>query len=105
MIELTALQLSEYIKKEKDLTLIDVREEWEYKTAAIQNSIHIPISQIQEKMAEFEHNQQIVFICHHGIRSRMVCNFFERMNYKNVINLLGGIDSWSKNVDNNVPTY
>ena len=71
----------------------------------IEKSIHIPISEIQNKMHDFDEDQTIVFICHHGVRSRMVGVYFEQNEFKNIINLRGGIDSWAKTIDHNMAVY
>jgi rhodanese-related sulfurtransferase len=105
MIEMTALELNEYITKNSNIVLIDVRESWEYSVVSIKDSIHIPISEIQNRMHDFKEDQTIVFICHHGIRSRMVGNYFQQNDFKNIINLRGGIDSWAKTVDNKMAVY
>ena len=105
MIEMTALELNEYITKNSNIVLIDVRESWEYSVVSIKDSIHIPISEIQNRMHDFKEEQTIVFICHHGIRSRMVGNYFQQNDYENIINLRGGIDSWAKTVDNKMAVY
>ena len=105
MIEMTALELNEYVNNNSNAILIDVREDWEYNIAYIKDSIHIPISEIQNKMYDYDEEQTIVFICHHGIRSRMVGIYFEQNDYKNIINLSGGIDSWAKTVDNKMAVY
>ena len=105
MIEMTALELNEHVAENPNTTLIDVRENWEYSVAFIEKSIHIPISEIQNKMHDFDEDQTIVFICHHGVRSRMVGVYFEQNDFKNIINLRGGIDSWAKTVDTNMPIY
>ena len=105
MIEMTALELSKYIADNPNTVLIDVREPWEYSVAFIKNSIHIPISEIQNRMHDFDENENIVFICHHGIRSRMVGIYFQQNGFKNTINLRGGIDSWAKTVDNEMAVY
>lgn len=105
MIEMTALELNEYITKNPNIVLIDVRESWEYSVVSIKDSIHIPISEIQNRMHDFKEEQTIVFICHHGIRSRMVGNYFQQNDFENIINLRGGIDSWAKTVDNKMAVY
>jgi rhodanese-related sulfurtransferase len=105
MIEMTALELNEYIVKNPNIVLIDVRESWEYSVVSIKDSIHIPISEIQNRMHDFKEEQTIVFICHHGIRSRMVGNYFQQNDFENIINLRGGIDSWAKTVDNKMAVY
>jgi rhodanese-related sulfurtransferase len=56
-------------------------------------------------MHDFKEEQTIVFICHHGIRSRMVGNYFQQNDFENIINLRGGIDSWAKTVDNKMAVY
>tara|TARA_B100000497_G_C7528229_1_gene320554 strand:+ start:160 stop:477 length:318 start_codon:yes stop_codon:yes gene_type:complete len=105
MIEMTALELNEYITKNSNIVLVDVRESWEYSVVSIKDSIHIPISEIQNRMHDFKEDQTIVFICHHGIRSRMVGNYFQQNDFENIINLRGGIDSWAKTVDNKMAVY
>ena len=105
MIEMTALELNEYITKNSNIVLIDVRESWEYSVVSIKDSIHIPISEIQNRMHDFKEEQTIVFICHHGTRSRMVGNYFQQNDFENIINLRGGIDSWAKTVDNKMAVY
>lgn len=102
---MTALELNEYITKNSNIVLIDVRESWEYSVVSIKDSIHIPISEIQNRMHDFKEDQTIVFICHHGIRSRMVGNYFQQNDFENIINLRGGIDSWAKTVDNKMAVY
>ena len=105
MIEMTALELNEYIANNSNIVLIDVRETWEYNVAYIKDSIHIPISEIQNRMHDFNEDETIVFICHHGVRSRMVGNYFQQNDYENIINLRGGIDYWAKTVDNQMAVY
>ena len=50
-------------------------------------------------------NKKYSFICHHGIRSRMVGIYFQQNGFKNTINLKGGIDLWAKTVDSKMPVY
>ena len=105
MIEMKATELNEYIAKNPKTVLIDVREAWEYNVAFIKDSIHIPISEIQNRMHDFDEHEHIVFICHHGVRSRMVGIYFQQNDFKNIINLSGGIDSWAKTVDDAMAVY
>ena len=100
-----ATELNEYITKNPKTVLIDVRETWEYNVAFIKDSIHIPISEIQNRMHDFDEQENIVFICHHGVRSRMVGIYFQQNDFKNIINLSGGIDSWAKTVDDAMAVY
>ena len=54
---------------------------------------------------ELNMEDTIIVVCHHGIRSRMVAKFLDASGFINVINLSGGVDSWSKEVDQSMPKY
>ena len=41
----------------------------------------------------------LAFYCHHGGRSRGAAEHFLKLGFKNVYNLAGGIDAWSRDVD------
>ncbi|MBK9070702.1 MAG: Grx4 family monothiol glutaredoxin [Myxococcales bacterium] len=47
----------------------------------------------------------IAFHCHHGGRSQNAANHFLAKGFKNVINMAGGIDAWSREIDASVPRY
>ncbi len=46
-----------------------------------------------------------VIYCHHGIRSYQVCTYLSGLGLRNLINMKGGIDRWSRTVDPSVPIY
>lgn len=85
--------------------LLDVREPWEYQRAHLPNSTLIPMREIPARLNELDRNQEIVVLCHHGVRSRAVADFMEQAGFRHVINLAGGIDAWSREIDSTVPLY
>ena len=85
--------------------LLDVREPWEYQTVHLPRSKLIPMMQIPAALSQLDQNEEIVVICHHGIRSRQVAYFLEGNGFRNVINLYGGIDAWAREVDSSLPIY
>ncbi|MFO7953699.1 rhodanese-like domain-containing protein [Thioalkalivibrio sp.] len=86
-------------------TLLDVREPWEYQRCHIEGSQLLPMGQIPTGYQDLNPEDEIVVICHHGVRSQQVCGFLDRIGFKNVINLSGGIDAWARDVDPHMPTY
>jgi rhodanese-related sulfurtransferase len=44
-------------------------------------------------------------MCHHGGRSAQVTGFLNAHGYPNAVNLDGGIDAWSTQIDPTVPRY
>ena len=91
------------------LLLLDVREPWEAALASIQvsgaPSLLMPMSQVPARWQELDPQQPIICYCHHGMRSLQVVAFLQRQGFDSVLNLAGGIDAWSSEVDSAVPRY
>ena len=98
-------ELNERLKNGEKVNLIDVRELWEYETAHLEGAKLLPLSEFNEWIDDLKPEEEIVVMCHHGIRSANVCMFLLRNGFEKVINLDGGIDLWSKEVDEKVPLY
>ena len=107
MQNLTAPALAEWLAdpSRPAPVLLDVREPWEIETAKIAGSVSIPMQQIPARSEELDDDAEIVCVCHHGMRSAQVAMFLESRGHKDVFNLYGGIDAWSRQVDASVPTY
>jgi len=106
MIEKNVLEISE-ILNDVSITpiILDVREKWEYDICHIENSVHIPMGQITEKKDDLNHNDMTIVVCHHGVRSRMVAKYLDANGFTNIINLRGGVDAWSNEVDPSMTKY
>jgi rhodanese-related sulfurtransferase len=85
--------------------LLDVREPWEFERCHIAGATLSPMSQIQSTYGQLDPDQEMVVICHHGVRSFHVARFLEHNGFEHVINLTGGVDAWAKEVDHQMPTY
>lgn len=87
------------------VVLVDVREPYERDYAVIVPSIHIPMQEIPERLAEIPGDKEVILYCHTGARSMMVAGFLTSHGWETVANLAGGIDAWSREVDPRVPRY
>ena len=85
--------------------LLDVREPWAFEKARIEGATLIPMRELAARVAELDHEKDVVAICHHGARSMQVALFLEKQGFKGMHNLVGGIDAWSRTVDPAVPLY
>lgn len=93
--------------------VIDVREPWELQTARIEPDgftlICIPMRDIPQHIAAlrdtYGQTHPIACLCHHGVRSLQVANYLTHNGFTEVVNLQGGIDAWSKQIDAGVPIY
>ena len=106
MRHFTPTQLKEYLQQAtQPPLLLDVREPWEFEVCSIAGSSLIPMGQITANVDKLDPQQEIVIICHHGIRSRQTGYYLERMGFSNLINLDGGVEAWAREVDPNMQTY
>jgi rhodanese-related sulfurtransferase len=93
--------------------VLDVRENWELQTASVQPDgftlLHIPMGQISARLSELQDaldgDRPIACLCHHGIRSQRVASFLAQNGFSAVVNLQGGIEAWSSQLDASVPHY
>jgi len=85
--------------------LLDVREPSEYSHVHVEGSLHIPMGQIANRLAELDSAHTYVVMCHHGGRSQKVALFLASHGYDQVSNLAGGIDAWSTALDPHLPRY
>lgn len=86
--------------------LIDVREPHEHRFCNIEQAVLKPLAQIGQWIKDLpDHDQEIILLCHHGMRSERASLFLVNQGFTNVKNMLGGIDDWSLRVDPTVPRY
>ena len=101
--------LPEEAKKKLDgdasITLLDVREEWEYDMARIEGSVLIPLGELQQRMQELDPESEVIVYCHHGVRSYHAVLFLRENGFAKTLNLAGGIDAWSLRADPSVSRY
>ncbi len=97
------------LKKRQDngdtIFLLDVREPHEYSMAKIEGSVLIPLSELPNSLNKLDKSSEIVAYCHKGMRSADAVGFLMQQGFANVKNLIGGIESWSIEIDNAVPRY
>lgn len=103
--QLSATDLKKRLAQGEDLLLLDVREPYEFQYARITGSLLIPLQQIPQRLGELNSDQNIVVVCHHGMRSQQVAQYLVQAGFTRVANLMGGIDAWSCECDSSVPRY
>lgn len=87
------------------LVVLDVREPWEHAVASLESAQLIPMQTIPARTGTLARDAETVVLCHHGMRSAMVADFLRADGFTRVLNLEGGIDRWSLEVDPSVPRY
>ncbi len=80
----------------EEAIVLDVRENKEYQSGHILNSIHIPQSALAKRITELEKykSRPIIVGCRSGSRSSFACGLLKKQGFENVYNLSGGVMAW-----------
>lgn len=102
---ITVRELKDRLDNGEQVFLLDVREPHEYSMAKIEGSTLIPLGTLPTSLNQLDRNNEIVALCHKGMRSADAVGFLLQQGFANVKNLIGGIDAWSVEIDPSVPRY
>ncbi|MEM7163850.1 MAG: rhodanese-like domain-containing protein [Planctomycetota bacterium] len=102
---ITVQECARRLAAETPPLLLDVREDFELDIARIEGALHIPMAAIAQRLDALDSTREIVVMCHHGVRSAHVCEFLLSHGFEEIMNLEGGIDSWSRQVDPSIARY
>ena len=103
--EITVHKLNELRDLDKNIQILDVREDTERNHASIKGTIHIKLNEIADRHTELDKEKNIFVMCHTGTRSQAVCKWLKSKGYMNCVNVLGGIDAWAALIDRNIRRY
>ncbi len=103
--EITPADLLALLERGEDISLIDVREPYEWQIARLPNARLIPLADIPAAIPTLDATRRTVVLCHHGLRSAMAADQLRAAGFERVSNLSGGIARWSAEVDPSVPRY
>lgn len=103
--EIAPAALAMRLARRDPILLLDVREEWEHTIVHLDGATLVPMAAIPARAASLDRALEVVVYCHHGTRSAMVADYLRASGFPRVLNLTGGIDRWSREVDPSVPRY
>jgi rhodanese-related sulfurtransferase len=96
MNSITPIDLKEKLDNNEAIFLIDVREPFEHIDYNI-GGLLIPMNTIFEQIENIQKDKPVVLYCAKGVRSSIVIQRLEdKFNFKNLINLTGGMYNWRK---------
>ena len=101
--QLSVSELKDQLDNEQ-VILIDVRGSEERAKASLEAAREMNNDTMQEIEA-LPKDTALAFICHTGSRSQVAAEHFRKQGFSNVSNVVGGIDAWSKEIDDSVPVY
>ncbi len=88
----------------KKLNLLDVREPYEADISNLEGSQLIPLGQLMDRVSELDSSKDYIVYCRSGARSAKAILQLQKMGFKKLKNLRGGINAWA-DVDPTVAKY
>jgi rhodanese-related sulfurtransferase len=103
--EIFPWDLDEKLKSNPDITLLDIREPYEFEVMQIKGSINVPRGVLEsacdwgfeETVPEIAccRDREVVVICRSGNRTALAAYTMQQMGYKNVASLKTGLTGWN----------
>ena len=105
LTEITVHQLKDRLAQPEPFTLVDVREPEEHTICHLPDAVLIPLGELAERLDELDRDAEIVVHCKAGGRSAKALELLMTNGFNNACHVAGGINAWSREVDESVPLY
>jgi adenylyltransferase/sulfurtransferase len=104
---ITVTDLAEWLRAEKPIHLVDVREPAEYEINKIPGSVLIPKGEILSgaALASLPQDRQVVLYCKTGVRSAEALAALKAAGFRDAVHVHGGVSAWVRQVDPSQPAY
>jgi sulfur-carrier protein adenylyltransferase/sulfurtransferase len=105
--EITPAEVKARLDRGDRLTIVDVREpfEWEIANLAAHGARLIPLGEVPTRTGELDPEEEIVLQCRSGARSAKALEYLRTQGFGKLLNLKGGILAWADEVDPTLRKY
>lgn len=97
--DIDAKQAKQLIDSNKNIQIIDVREDYEYAEGRIPGTKLIPIGQFISRMDEVDKTKPVLVYCSVSSRSPSAAKVLAQSGYTEVYNLDGGLARWPYEIE------
>lgn len=102
------ISVEEYVAQRESAApfeLIDVRHAHELEIVCIPGTLHIPLSELPDRLHELDRSRRYALTCHRGPRSIQAYLLLREAGFVNLQVLEGGVDAWAERIDPSMPRY
>jgi rhodanese-related sulfurtransferase len=94
--EMTVEQVAEKFKRGDKFYFVDTREDGEWSAGHAKGAVHMGKGIIERDIEKAipDHNAEIILYCGGGFRSALSADNLQKMGYRNVISMDGGMRRW-----------
>jgi len=103
-LQITVEELKHRLDRGETPFILDVRNPDEFRICDLGGYL-IPLHELAPRMKELDLSQEIIVHCHVGERSQVATSLLYESGFRNVKNLVGGIDAWAKKIDKTMERY
>jgi sulfur-carrier protein adenylyltransferase/sulfurtransferase len=103
--EITPLALAARLASGATLSLLDVREPYEWSISRLPEARLVPLDTLPDVVSTLDRSAELIVYCHHGMRSAAAVAWLRERGFARAQNLTGGIDRWSREVDPSTRRY
>ncbi len=91
-----AFTILEKHRDDNNYVLLDIRTPKEYNEGHIENAhlLDIKSSDFEEKLKNMDKDKEYIIYCKSGMRSDKASKIMTKHGFKNVTNIIGGINKW-----------
>lgn len=93
--QITVQDLDERLRSD-GLNVLDVRREPEWQAGHLAGAAWWPLDRFKAGLPALDPTKPLAVHCKSGYRSMIACSLLQRAGYSNVINVLGGFDTWQQ---------
>ena len=98
-------ELSEWIKSDRSVRLLDVRSREEFDAVRIEGSQLMTQDTMRQVLGDGSNTRPLVIVDHKGSQGLDAAAYFMGHGLQNVRCLKGGIDAWARDVDTKMRRY
>ena len=94
--QITVHDLAGWLEEGREITVIDVREPFEWGEGHIAGALHMPMREAAERRSQVPADRPKAVICSGGLRSGTVISALKKAGLQNWYNVSGGMAAWQK---------
>ncbi len=93
--ETSCEELIEAMQAGEDVTLLDVRQAWDFQAQHPSGARSLPLNELPARLSELDRDKRYVLSCYHGYTSQDGVAWLIEQGFSNVQSLRGGFSGWA----------
>jgi glyoxylase-like metal-dependent hydrolase (beta-lactamase superfamily II) len=88
-------ELAARIGEGSDLAVVDVRRPAEWQTGHIARAVSAPLHELETRAEALDRDRPVAAMCAGGYRSAIATSMLERLGFRKITNVVGGMAAWN----------